>query len=234
MANQASLQATSRSGKGKGAARTLRRQGKVPAVIYGHNRAAESLEVDDKALSKLLTGIAAASTVVEVSVDGKAPVKALIRELQRDPLRPASILHLDLYEIRADEKITLSVPIHLVGVPDGVRNFGGVLDQVFRELQIRVYPADIPERVDLDVTALAIGHSLFVRDLTIPKVEILNDPDLPVCSVVAPRAEEVAPVVAEEAAAVAEPELIRKPKAEEEEGAEGEGEKGDKAEKKKS
>jgi large subunit ribosomal protein L25 len=121
--------------------------------------------------------------------------------------------------------VTVPVPVHLVGVPDGVRNFGGVLDHSLRELEVEVLPGDIPESIDLDVTALAIGHSLFVRDIALPKGHILNDPDTPVCTVVAPRTEE-APVVVEEAP-TAEPELIRKPKAEAE--GEGEGETGKKA-----
>jgi large subunit ribosomal protein L25 len=187
-------------------------------VIYGHDRAPEALTVDTAALNKMLVGISAGTTILDVAIDGRAPVKALIREIQRDALRPGHILHLDLYEVRADEKITLEVPVHLVGIPDGVRNFGGVLDHSLREVEIEVLPADIPEHVELDVTPLAIGHSLFVRDISIPKARILNDPDTPVCTVVAPRTEETpAPV---EEAATAEPELIRKPKAE----AEGEGE----------
>ncbi len=171
--------------------------------------------VETAALNKMLIGISAATTIVDVAVDGRAPVKALIREIQRDALRPAQILHLDLYEVRADEEITLEVPVHLVGIPDGVRNFGGVLDHSLRDLEIEVLPADIPEHVELDVTALAIGHSLFVRDITIPKARILNDPDTPVCTVVAPRTEE-APAPVEEVAPT-EPELIRKPKPEDEE-----------------
>jgi large subunit ribosomal protein L25 len=219
MAQQANLQVATRTDTGKGAARSLRRAGKVPGVIYGHNRQAEALAIDVGALNKMLIGISAGTTVLDVVVDGRPAVKALIREIQRDSVRPAEILHLDLYEVRADEKVTLAVPIHLVGIPDGVRNFGGVLDHVLRELEIEVLPADIPEHVELDVTALTIGHSLFVRDLKIEKAEILNDPDTPVCTVVAPRAEE-APAVVEEAAAPVEPELIRKPKPE----GEGEGE----------
>jgi large subunit ribosomal protein L25 len=230
MAQQVTLQVKSRTTTGKGAARSLRRDGSVPAVIYGHNRGAEPLAVTEAALARLMAGVTRA-TILDVTVDDRAPVKALIREIQRDPLRPADIIHLDLYEVRADEKITLAVPIRLTGIPDGVRNFGGVLDHAMRELTIRVFPADIPERVDLDVTALTIGHSLFVRDVQIAKVEILNAPELPICSVVAPRAEEVAAPVAE-VAAVAEPELIRKPKGEEEEAAEaGEAEKAEKGEK---
>jgi large subunit ribosomal protein L25 len=219
MAQQASLQVSIRTATGKGAARKLRREGKVPGVIYGHGRAAEAVAIDTTALHKMLVGISAATTIVDVAIDGRAAAKALIREIQRDSLRPAEILHLDLYEIQADEKITLEVPVRLVGIPDGVRNFGGVLDHSLRDLEIEVLPGDIPEHVDLDVTALAIGHSLFVRDLQIPKARILNDPDTPVCTVVAPRTEE-APAVVEEAAVTAEPELIRKPKPE----AEGEAE----------
>jgi large subunit ribosomal protein L25 len=212
MAQQASLQVASRTITGKGAARSLRREGKVPAVIYGHGRQAEPVTVETSVLNKMLVGISAGTTILDVAVDGRAPVKALIREIQRDSLRPAEIIHLDLYEVRSDEEITLEVPVHLVGVPDGVRNFGGVLDHVLRELEIEVLPSDIPEHVELDVTALTIGHTLFVRDIQIPKARILNDPDTPICTVVAPRTEE-APAVVEEVVTT-EPELIRKPKAE--------------------
>ena len=211
MAQQASLQAAIRTTTGKGAARTLRRQGKVPGVIYGHGREAEAVMIDTGALNRMLVGISAGTAIVDVAVDDRPPVKALIREIQRDAVRPSEILHLDLYEVRSDEEITLEVPVRLIGVPDGVRNFGGVLDHVLRELEIEVLPADIPEHVELDVTALAIGHSMFVRDLRVEKAEILNDPDTPVCTVVAPRTEE-APAPVEEAAAPTEPELIRKPK----------------------
>src|ERR671913_1979701 len=174
MAQQVNLQAATRPQTGKGAARTLRRQGKVPGVIYGHNRSPEALSIEAAALNKMLVGVSAGTTVFDVVVDGRPAVKALIREIQRASVRPADILHLDLYEVRADEKVTLSVPIHLVGIPDGVRNFGGVLDHSLRDLEIEVLPADIPEHVELDVTALSIGHSLFVRDITISKARILN------------------------------------------------------------
>lgn len=216
MADQASLHVATRTDKGKGAARSLRRQGKVPGVIYGHDRSPESLAVDSTALAKLLGDISASTTIVDVTIDDRAPVKTLIREIQRDSLRPAEILHLDFYEIRADEAVTVEVPVHLVGIPDGVRNFGGVLDHSLRDLEVEVLPADIPESIDLDVTSLAIGHSLFVRDIKLEKGVILNDPDTPVCTVVAPRTEE-APAAVPEEAETSEPELIRKPKAEAEE-----------------
>lgn len=215
MAQQASLQAATRTTTGKGAARTLRRQGKVPGVIYGHGRETEAVVIDTGALNRMLIGISAGTTIVDVAVDDRPPVKALIREIQRDAVRPGDILHLDLYEVRSDEEITLEIPVRLIGVPDGVRNFGGVLDHVLRELEIEVLPSNIPEHVELDVTELAIGHSLFVRDIQVANARVLNDPDTPICTVVAPRTEE-APAPVEEAVATTEPELIRKPKPEEE------------------
>lgn len=215
MANQLKLAAESRSTSGKGAARSLRQQGKVPAVIYGHGRQPESLTLDAAALGKLLQTATAAS-VLEVTVGSAAPVQALIREVQRSPLRQTEIVHLDLYEIHADETITVSVPVHLVGTADGVRNFGGVLDHVLRELEIECLPRDLPEHIEVDVTALGIGDSIHVRDISVPGAEVLQDGDLTVATVVAPRAEEVAaPEV--EAVASDEPELIRKAKADEEE-----------------
>ena len=208
MAQQVNLQATLRSTSGKGAARSLRREGKVPAVIYGHGREPESLVLDAPVLAKALQG-ASAATVLDVVVEGRASVKALLREVQRNPVRPADVIHVDLYEIHADEKITVEVPVHLTGTADGVRNFGGVLDHVLRVIEIEVLPGDIPESIDLDVTALGIGGSLYVRDVRVPNAEILTDGDLPIATVVAPRTEEAAPVVEE--AASGEPELIRKP-----------------------
>jgi large subunit ribosomal protein L25 len=220
MPQPATLQAATRSQTGKGAARTFRRTGQIPAVIYGHDRPAEAVTIETLALAKMLGGISAATTIVDVTVDGRAPVKAIIREIQRDPLRPVNILHVDLYEVKADEKITVSVPVRLVGVPDGVRNFAGVLDQVLYALEVEVLPGDIPDHIDLDVTTLTIGHSLFVRDAQVPKARVLNPAESPICSVVAPRTEE-APAVAEVVEeAPTEPELIRKPKAEAEDEAE--------------
>lgn len=214
MASQLKLAAESRSTTGKGAARSLRQRGKVPAVIYGHGREPESLSLDAAELGKLLQTATAAS-VLEVTVGSGAPVQALIREVQRNPVRQQEIVHLDLYEIHADETITVSVPVHLVGVADGVRNFGGVLDHVMRELEIECLPRDLPEHIEVDVTELGIGDSVHVRDISVPGAEILLDGDLTVATVVAPRTEEVAAPVTEEATSE-EPELIRKPKADEE------------------
>jgi large subunit ribosomal protein L25 len=213
MANTAaSLKATTRNESGKGTARSLRRAGQIPAVIYGHNRKPETLTLEGAAFSRLLAGISSGSTILDVTVEGQKPVKALIREIQRHPLRATDILHVDLYEVSANEKITVEVAVHLVGTSDGVRNFGGVMDQVLHKLELKVLPADIPSHIDVDVTPLGIGKSIFVRDIKSDKFEILNDPRLPICSCVAPRTEEVAtPAAAAETGS--EPELIRKAKA---------------------
>lgn len=224
MTSTAALDAAARAQSGKGVARALRRAGRIPAVIYGRGREPEAIAVDTTAFTRLLTQISASTTLVDVTVDGKEPVKALIREIQRNPVRPADIIHLDLYAVRANEKITVEVPVKLVGIPEGVRNFGGVLDHVTHTLSIRVFPADIPNHLDVDVTPLNIGQSIHVRDVKFEKLEVLNDGGQTLCTVVAPRAEEVAAPVAGEgtAEAPAEPELIRKVKPEE--GEEGEAE----------
>src|SRR6058998_2592162 len=217
MAKNVRLAASPRQHTGKGAALQAPFQGKVPAVIYGHGRATESLEVESKALEKALAGVEPASTIIDLTVDGKT-AKTLIREIQRHPIRP-DIIHVDFYEIHATEKVKLKVPVHLVGNPDGVRNAGGVLDQVTREVEIEVLPENIPDRVELDVNALKIGDSLHVTDLKIPNAVILTAADLTIATVVPPRAEEVAAPSPEAATEVAEPELIRKVReGEEEEG----------------
>lgn len=223
MAQKVQLKAEGRSGRRKGAARALRRTGKVPAIIYGHSREPEALAVDGVELERLLERIEPESTLIELTVGGKR-TNALIREVQRHPLRTGvnAFLHVDFQEVHAHEKIRLEVPVHLVGSPEGVRNQGGVLDQVLRAVLIEVLPADIPERVELDVTALTIGKSLHVSDLVIPKAQILSDPSLTVATVVAPKVEE-APVAAAAATVeptVEEPEVIKKGKTEEEPAAE--------------
>src|SRR5712692_11415452 len=218
MAQIVSLAASPRTETGKGAARQARFRGHIPAVIYGHGRDSQPLLVDAAALEKALTGVEPASTIIELALDGKT-LKTLIREIQRHPIRP-DIIHVDFYEIHAEEKVTLKVPVHLVGNPDGVRNAGGVLDQVTREVEIEVLPADIPDRVELDVNALKIGDSLHVRELNIPNATILTLADLTIATVVPPRAEEVVAPAPEAATEVAEPELIRKVREGEEEEAE--------------
>jgi len=234
MATTAQLTAELRTVHGTGEMRRMRKAGRTPAVIYGHGREPAALSVNSFDLGRLLEAIAPASTIVDLTV-GEATYKTLIREVQRHPLRPG-VTHVDFYEVKAGEKITLQVPVHLVGIPDGVRNQGGTLDQVLRVVEIEVLPTEIPERVELDVTVLTIGKSLPVSALVIPNAKILTDAALTICTVVAPRVEEVvAPTAAAAvegavvegavvegaegavAAAPSEPELIRKRKPTDEE-----------------
>src|SRR5512135_3115503 len=120
MANIVSLAAQPRTTTGKGAARQSRFRQRVPAVIYGHGRPTRPLDLDSKELERVLTGIEPESTLIELTVDGQK-TRALIREIQRHPIRP-DIIHVDFYEIRSDEKVRLKVPVHCVGSPEGVRN----------------------------------------------------------------------------------------------------------------
>lgn len=215
---KASLVADTRSGSGKGAARTLRRQGKVPAVVYGRGRSPEALALDAVALERLLTKVRAGTTLLDVTVGTREPFKALIREIQRNPVRPIDILHVDLYEVHANEKIVVQVPLKFVGTAEGVRNSNGVFEAVLHEIQIRVLPGDIPESIEVDVNALSLGQSIHVSELKFAVGEILTDGTVTLCTVVAAKAEEVAtPVEGDAAAAPTEPELIRKPKPTDEE-----------------
>ncbi|HEX3533127.1 MAG TPA: 50S ribosomal protein L25/general stress protein Ctc [Gemmatimonadaceae bacterium] len=216
-----SFSATARDAVGKGAARTLRSKGEIPAVIYGHGRDPQPLSLNARDLDKLLGHIQAESTVIEVSVGG-ATSKTLIREIQRHPIR-RQILHVDFQALVAGEKVTVSIPIVLQGIPEGVRLGGGVLDQTLRDIEIEVDPSSIPDHIEFDVTNLVIGDSVHVSDLKVPEgVEVLDDPETSVAVVAAPRAviEETAAVEAVEGAegVAAEPEVIGKGLGDDEEG----------------
>jgi len=212
----AQLSATPRDGTGKGSARSLRAQGQVPAIIYGHGREPQPLAIDTRELEKLLSKISAESTVIELSMDGKS-ARTLIREIQRHPFK-RQILHVDFQELVAGEKVTVRIPIVLSGVPEGVRVDGGILDQVMRELEIEVDPANIPNHVEVDVNPLRIGDSVHVRDIALPEgVELVGEADSTVCVVSAPRAVVETVAATEEVEVAAEPEVIGKAKKEEEE-----------------
>ena len=214
----AQLSATARKGTGKGAARTLRRDGRLPAVIYGHSREPLSLSVPEREFERLLERIAAENTVIELSIDGSMS-RTLIREIQRHPVR-RNVLHVDFQELVAGERVIVNIPIVLQGVPDGVRQAGGILNQIMQELECRVDPLNMPSRIEVEVTHLVIGHSIHVNEVTVPEgVEVLDDPEAAICVVAAPKAEEeVLPPAGTAPEAAAEPELIRKPKEGEEEG----------------
>jgi large subunit ribosomal protein L25 len=211
----ANLAAKPRTPAGKGAARKSRQAGEVPAVIYGHGREPQSLSINARDLDKLLTQVPAASTVFELAIDGKT-ARTLIREIQRHPFK-RHLVHVDFQELVAGEKITVNVPIRFVGIPEGVRVGGGVLEEVLHQVHVRVDPASIPDHISVDINDLTIGHSIHVRDLKLPEGAVaLDEASATVCVVAAPKAaEEPAPGATPAEPSGAEPELIRKPKPEE-------------------
>ena len=202
----ATLSATLRSESGKGAARALRRAGSVPAVIYGHKREPMSLSIVTRDMERLLERVAPGSTVVELSIDGKVS-RTIIREIQKHPFKK-QLVHVDFQELVAGENITVSIPLIITGVSIGVRSSGGVLDQTLRELEISVDPSSIPNHFDVDVSALDVGDSIHVRDLTLPDgITVITDTDASVVVVAAPKVN--ATDAAADAAAAAEPEVLR-------------------------
>lgn len=206
------LAAESRTNTGKGAARSLRREGKVPAVIYGSSIDSQALAVDHQALGRLLEVIGGEAALLDVSIDGAAPIKALVREVQRNPVRRTDVIHLDLYAVVADEAIEVDVPVHIVGTAEGVRNQGGVLDHHLHRITLKVLPGEIPDHIEIDVTNLMLGHAIHISDITVAKGEIVNDEGVSIVSVIASRAEIAAtPVVPVEGG----PEVIKKGKGEE-------------------
>src|SRR5215813_7619359 len=181
-----------REGMGKQAVKRLRREGVVPAVLYGGAKS-EAISVDPRAVLRIIHGHAGSTQLVNLSVgEGQAARMAIIRDLQFDPVTER-LLHVDLQEVAADRPITVRVAVHPVGEAAGVREQKGILNVVLHELDVSCLPTQIPERIDADVTALMIGDVLTVAALQVPPgVRILNDPGQAVVTVAAPMAEEVA------------------------------------------
>jgi large subunit ribosomal protein L25 len=179
------LTARPRTEKGKNAMRRLRREGLVPGVVYGHGEAPQPLSLSVLELERVLSSIVPESTIVDVTIEGGATMQALIREVQYHPARP-QLLHVDLFHVHAGEKIHVELAVRLHGSPVGVRDDGGVLQQVLHTVSAECLPRDLPEAIDVDVDGLGVGESLHVGDLSAPNVRILNDPELVVCVVSEP------------------------------------------------
>ena len=214
MATTATISARTREGTGKGAARTSRREGRIPGILYGHGEESVSLSVDANELQKLVHSISIENTIVDLDIGKGEPYKVLIREVQRHPFRD-EFIHIDFFHVAMDEKIQVEIPIVLIGTPTGVKNKGGVMDHQLRELEVFCLPGNIPEKVEIDVTNLDIGDSIHVSDIQLPDVEVLTDLDRSVVAVLAPTVIEVEEAAAEEA--ILEPEVIGRGKEEEEE-----------------
>ena len=209
------LTITHREGTGKQVAKRLRRNGVVPAVLYGGTKP-ESVAVDPRAVLRIIHGHEGSTQLLSLKFEGDSGSRmAIIRDLQFDPVTER-LLHVDLQEVTADRAITVRVAVHPVGEAAGVKEQKGILNVVLHELDVSCLPTQIPERIDADVTALMIGNVLTVAALQVPPgVRILNDPGQAVVTVAAPMAEEVAAPAATPAA-TAEPEVLteRKPKEE--------------------
>jgi large subunit ribosomal protein L25 len=182
------LRIESRSEAGKGIARRLRAANRIPAVLYGENIAdPKSVSIDALDFRKALGTGAGSRVVLNLELEGqKEKTVAILREVQRDPVSHA-ILHADLLAIDLTKPIEISVPIHPEGVPEGVKNEGGVLEWANRELSIRVIPTAIPESIRLDISGLHVNQSVHVSDLEPEGYEILDDPDRPLCMVASGR-----------------------------------------------
>jgi large subunit ribosomal protein L25 len=218
---QAKLKAERREGAGKGAARKVRALGKVPAVVYGHGEEPLHVSVDAKELWHVLHTDAGLNVMIDVKVDGDTFL-AMPRQIQRDLLRDRFI-HLDLLRIRKDEKLTVEVPIHLIGESHGVKE-GGVVEHHLWTLQIECLPHEVPNSIEADITPLGINESLKVSDVRVPgNVTVLTPEDEVVVSVVPPQVLRV-----EEEEAVEGEEVLEGEEAPEGEAAAAEGE-GDQA-----
>jgi large subunit ribosomal protein L25 len=222
---EALLDATVRTTIGKNEARRTRREGKVPATVYGASSAggsrdAVSIAVEPKALLKILHSEAGANTLISLRLDG-VNTKVLVKDFQLDPITH-HVLHADFYRVAMDRMIEVTIPILLKGEPKGVKLQGGILEFVRREIQIECLPSDIPEHVDVDVSELMIGQGVRLREVaTSPKWRPLTDGDAMLVHVIVAKAEEAAATTAEATPTpTAEPEVIKKGKKEEAEAAE--------------
>jgi large subunit ribosomal protein L25 len=213
------LEARPRTPGTKNDARRVRRQGKVPAVVYGAGKAAVPVEVDPRQVSRILHSQTGHNTVFDLAVDGDR-TKAMIVDWQYEPIK-GSLLHIDLKRIAMDQKLRVNIPIELIGVPEGVKTQGGLLEQIVREVEVECLPADIPNAIELDVAQLVFGVVLRVSDLPKnDKVRLVTDADQPVAHIISIKEEVVATpdaVAGEAAAAPAEPEVMKKGKQESDE-----------------
>jgi large subunit ribosomal protein L25 len=235
---EARLEATIRHTFGKNEARRTRREGRVPGVLYGSagdggSQEAKSIAVEPKALLKILHSESGANTLIALKLEGEGDARVLVKDYQLDPITH-QLLHADFFRIVMDRALQVTIPLTVKGEPKGVKQQGGVLEFIRREIQIECLPADIPEHVEIDVSDLMLHQGIRVRDIAIDaKWKPLSDPDMMIVHVIAPKAEEVV-ATADAAAAptvTAEPEVIKKGKKDED--ADEKDEKTEKGEKKK-
>ena len=214
---EAVLEATARDTFGKNEARRTRAGGQVPGVLYGGDgKGATAIAVQPKALLKILHSESGQNTLISLKLAGAGDNRVLVKDFQLDPVTH-DVLHVDFLKIAMDKLLRVTIPIIVHGEPKGVKQQGGVLEFIRREIEIEVLPADIPEHVDVDVTELMLHQGVRVRDIaTNAKWKPVSDLDLMLVHVIQPKAEEVAAPVDAATATPAEPEVLKKGKKEEE------------------
>ncbi len=202
------LNASKRDGTGKGVARKLRQSGRIPAVVYGKDMDSVHVSVDAREALHLFESISVENTIVDLAVDGeKEPHRTLVREIQAHPFR-RELVHIDFLRIQAGVMVDLDIPVHLEGTPVGVKLHGGVVDHILHELAVSCIPSNIPEFIEVDISALDIGDAIHVRDLDLGEgIEINVAPEQTICAVSLPRAI-VAETDEDEDDEAAEPEVV--------------------------
>jgi large subunit ribosomal protein L25 len=200
------LTAEIREGIGKEKVKKLRLQGLIPAIFYGPRSQTIPLLIQSKDLAIALQTEAGENVLIDLDIrkGAKSDRKVvMLKDIQIDPLQRVT-LHTDFYEVTMDEMVTVEVPVHLVGKPEGTK-VGGILDQVRRVIEVQCFPGDIPKSIDVDVSALKIGDSIHVQDITVEKAKIISDTNFTIATVVPPAVEEkVVEAVAPEAVEGAE------------------------------
>jgi large subunit ribosomal protein L25 len=202
--------ATPREGKfNKNAARRVRVAGKIPAVVYGAGQDAIAVTVDPKVITKILHSESGHNTIFDLNIEGGAATKAMIVDWQNEPIK-GRLLHIDLKRIAMDKTMRVSVPVQLIGVPTGVKNQGGILDHILREVEVECLPNDIPSHIDVDVTGLELHGAIHISDLPHSgKLKFLGEEDATVAHVTIVKEEAAADPLA---AAPTEPEVAKKGK----------------------
>jgi large subunit ribosomal protein L25 len=229
------LEAQPREAGTKNHARRVRREGKIPAVVYGASKDSVPVSVDPRHVLRILRSDSGHNTIFDLALNGGERTKAMIVDWQYEPIK-GHLLHIDLQRIAMDKALRVSVPIVLQGVAEGVKTEGGILEQILREVEIECLPADIPSHIDVDISHLTFGMVLRVSNLPHnEKLKFLSDANQPVAHVTSVKEEVVATpeaVAAEAGAVPAEPEVIKKGKADTEGEGEAAAEKPEKGEKK--
>jgi len=222
---EATLEAVKRAGRGKNEARRLRAAGRVPAVVYGAQKAGDEVApvavgVDPKAMMRILRSASGVNTLITLTVPGESTQKVLLREFQLDPVTQ-HLLHADFYRVNLERKITVMVPLVLHGEAKGVKQQDGVLEFLHKEVEVECLPTEIPEHIDIDVSGLELGQAIYMKDLAANVTWTpVSDADLMLVHVVTAKA--VAEPAAEAAAATApgaapaEPEVAKKGKTDKE------------------